>query len=228
MQKLSPRLKMTADMVREGAAAADIGTDHAYLSAYLVASGKCPRVLATDLRDGPLFNAAETLCQFSLGDKIELRISDGLDELSPDDADDFIFAGMGGTLIADILSRAPWIKDETKRFIFQPMSHPEEVRAFLVKNGFVILSENACFDECRPYIALCAAYAPAEAQAHKDSYIYTGELCRCKNDAAAYHFTKMYIYLKKRADALEYAALLPNEVEYIRSILPDIRPYTKL
>ena len=53
MQRLSPRLKMTADMVREGAAVADIGTDHAYLSAYLVVSGKCPRALASDLRDGP-------------------------------------------------------------------------------------------------------------------------------------------------------------------------------
>jgi len=111
-------------MVREGAAAADIGTDHAYLSAYLVSSGKCPRALATDLREGPLQNAAETLAQLSLCDKIELRLSDGLDDISSDDADDFIFAGMGGTLITEILSRTAWIKDETKRFIFQPMSRP--------------------------------------------------------------------------------------------------------
>jgi len=102
------------------------------------------------------------------------------------------------------------------------------VRAFLINNGFKILFENACFDECRPYIAFCAKYSPAEVVKYSDSYIYTGELFRCKNDAAAYHFTKTYIYLKKRADALQYANLLPDEVEFIRKILPDIKQYTKI
>lgn len=228
MQRLSPRLKMAADMVREGAVAADIGTDHAYLPVFLVMSGKCPRVLATDIGAGPLCNAKSAVLNFSAADKIELRISDGLDKISPDDADDFIFAGMGGTLTAAILSRAPWIKDEAKRFIFQPMSHPEEVRAFLIKNGFKIVYENACFDLCRPYIAFCAEYSPFEAAKRKDSYIYLGELFRCKNDAAAYHFTKTYKHLKNRADALEYAGLLPDEVRYIRGVLPDLKPYTKI
>ena len=101
---LSPRLKTAADMVRKGVVAADIGTDHAYLPSYLVLSGICPRALACDLRKGPLENAAETLEHWNIADKITLRLSDGLDELSAGEADDIIMAGMGGILIA----KPPW------------------------------------------------------------------------------------------------------------------------
>ena len=92
---LSPRLKTAADMVRKGVVAADIGTDHAYLPSYLVLNGICPRALACDLRKGPLENAAETLERWNISDKITLRLSDGLDELSAGEADDIIMAGIG-------------------------------------------------------------------------------------------------------------------------------------
>ena len=54
---LCPRLQMVADFVRDGAAVADIGTDHAYLPVALVLSGKCPRAVVSDLREMPLENA---------------------------------------------------------------------------------------------------------------------------------------------------------------------------
>lgn len=55
---LCTRLQMVADFVRDGAAVADIGTDHAYLPVALVLSGKCPRAVVSDLREMPLENAA--------------------------------------------------------------------------------------------------------------------------------------------------------------------------
>ncbi len=225
--KLSPRLQMTADMVRQGAVAADIGTDHAYLPAYLVESGRCPSAVATDVREGPLMNAVATLAPRGLCDKVRLVQSDGLDALSPDDADDFVFAGMGGTLIAELLERADWIASPGKRLIFQPMTHAELVRAFLLAHGFRILEERACFDECRAYIALCAEYAPDYRPGYRKSYIWMGELPQCGNEAACYYLTKQYVYLKQRADALERAALLPDEVRILREILPDIEPYVR-
>ena len=225
--KLSPRLQMTADMVRQGAVVADVGTDHAYLPAYLVSSGRCPSAIASDVREGPLMNAVATLAPRGLCDRIRLVRSDGLDAFSPDDADDFVFAGMGGTLIAELLERTPWITTPGKRFIFQPMSHAELVRAFLLAHGFRIAEEQACFDECRPYIAMCAEYAPDVRPHYRKSYIWMGELPRCGNDAASYYLTKQYVYLKQRADALERAALLPDEVRILREILPDIEPYIR-
>lgn len=131
-------------MVRKGVVAADIGTDHAYLPSYLVLSGICPRALACDLRKGPLENAAETLEHWNIADKITLRLSDGLDELSVGEADDIIMAGMGGILIAKLLERTEWEKNKNIRLILQPMSHAEEVRLFLCNNGFDIIEERTC------------------------------------------------------------------------------------
>ena len=225
--RLSPRLTMVAELVRDGVTVADIGTDHAYLPAYLVATGKCPSAVASDLREGPLMNAMLNIASCGLGTKIRMCLSDGLDRISPDDAEDFIFAGMGGTLIVDILSRADWIRDESKRFIFQPMSHAEQVRAYLLQQGFRILTEKACFDECRPYVAFSAVYDPQYKGHYRKSYIWMGELAYCRNEAASYYLTKQYTYLKKRADALERANLLPQEVKIIREILPDIEPFIR-
>lgn len=225
--KLSARLSMVADLVREGVTVADIGTDHAYLPAFLVSCGKCPAAIGSDLRDGPLMNAAATVALWGVADKVRLLVSDGLDALSPDDAEDFVFAGMGGTLIVELLARTTWLCDRTKRYIFQPMSHAELVRAYLLQNGFRILDERACFDECRPYTAFSAVYEPEFRPQYRKSYIWMGELPQHLNDAARYYLTKQFVYLKQRADALERAALLPDEVRTIREILPDIEPYIR-
>ena len=172
---LSPRLKTAADMVRKGVVAADIGTDHAYLPSYLVLSGICPRALACDLRKGPLENAAETLEHWNIADKITLRLSDGLDELSAGEADDIIMAGMGGILIAKLLERTEWVKNKNIRLILQPMSHAEEVRLFLCNNGFDIIEERTCRDDGRIYSVICAEYS-GKIEAFPQGYEFYGRL----------------------------------------------------
>ena len=55
---LDARLAAAAALVRPGHRAADIGCDHGLLTAALVGSGRCPFVVAADLRSGPLSVAA--------------------------------------------------------------------------------------------------------------------------------------------------------------------------
>ena len=104
---LSERLQALADLVPPGSRLADIGTDHAYLPVALVLSGKCPRAVVSDLREMPLENARQAIRRYHLEDRIVACLSDGLDEIAPDWAQDIIIAGMGGELIAAILARAP-------------------------------------------------------------------------------------------------------------------------
>ena len=99
MQELRPRLKAAAAMVPPGSVVADIGTDHAYLPAFLLLSGVCPRVIACDVGEKPLRNAAETVKIYHLDEKIDLRISDGLQKVRPEEYDAVTVCGMGGTLI---------------------------------------------------------------------------------------------------------------------------------
>ena len=54
MIKLDTRLKLAADEVRPGKKVVDIGTDHAYLPAFLVENGICTEAIAADIGKGPL------------------------------------------------------------------------------------------------------------------------------------------------------------------------------
>ena len=56
---ISNRLLLCAEFVPRGSRAADIGTDHGYLSIYLLREGICPFVTAADLREQPLQKARE-------------------------------------------------------------------------------------------------------------------------------------------------------------------------
>ena len=132
---LCPRLQMVADLCGM-APPLPISARITPICVALVLSGKCPRAVVSDLREMPLENARQAIRRYHLEDRIVACLSDGLDEIAPDWAQDIIIAGMGGELIAAILARAPWLRNEGKRLILQPMTHAEDVRRFLYKNGF--------------------------------------------------------------------------------------------
>ncbi len=156
--KLTPRLSAVASLVKGGGIIADIGTDHGYLPIYLVQSGRVIGAIAADIGKEPLKNAEKSVEYYDLGHKISLRLSDGLREFSSTDAHEIVFAGMGGTLIAEKLSETPWVKDSNIHFIFQPQSRAEDLREFLYANGFEIGSETATHESRRVYIAFDAVY----------------------------------------------------------------------
>ena len=79
----------------------DVGCDHARLAAALALEKNC-RVIASDVKHGPLEAAKRTLAELGVT-SVETVKSDGLDEI--DYADDVIICGMGGELIADIAQR---------------------------------------------------------------------------------------------------------------------------
>lgn len=200
MHNLSERMLMAAKMVRKGKAVADIGTDHAYLPAWLVLNGITSKALACDVRKGPLENAKKTVEAYGLEDRITLRLSDGFDEIEPFEADDFVLCGMGGTLMEQLVSRAYWLKDKSKRIIVQPQSHAEDIRRFFIENGFEILFEDACIDGGKLYCAMAAEYTGI-ITAKPISYIYTGELSKCKKAEARLYLEKINAQLKKKLEA---------------------------
>lgn len=200
MLKLSERIMMAAKMVRKGSIAADIGTDHAYLPAWLILNGICPEALACDLRKGPLDNARKTVEHYGISDKIKLRLSDGFDEIEPFEAQDFIMCGMGGTLMAELVSRAYWLKDNEKLLVLQPQSHAEDIRAHLIENGFEITEEDACTDGGKLYCAFSARYS-GEKKEYSDAYIYYGRLPECKKPEAKQYLCKVVDRLKTKLEA---------------------------
>lgn len=218
--KLSDRLSMVASLVDNCNTIADIGTDHAYLPAYLVTRGICRNALACDIGEGPLKNAEKIIRNAHLKDYIKTRLSDGLDNLSSDDADIFIFAGMGGTLITRIISKHEWIKDEKKTFIFQPMSHSEDLISFLISNGFEIEKENCCFDDKRCYIAFKTKYT-GNVKEYPKCFPYIG-LLKYESDEEKFYIDKQYKHLEKRYNAIVKNELYPDEQNELKEILDEI------
>ena len=138
---LSPRLLLITQAAKGGRAVLDIGTDHAYVPIYMVLKQGAKRAIAADINKGPLKRAEENIKKFGLCDKITTRLSDGLKEFEPFDADTVIIAGMGGTLIAKILDDSPQMKKEGIKFVLQPMTAEDELRRYLEKNGYKITDE---------------------------------------------------------------------------------------
>lgn len=136
----------------------DVGTDHAYLAAELVKSGKCKKVIASDINEGPLESARKTVEKYGVSDKVELILSDGLEKIPLDDVSDVIIAGMGGETIADIIGRADTDDIQNIRFILQPMTKPEILRKKIYDYGFKIISEKIVRDSDKTYIVMCAEY----------------------------------------------------------------------
>ncbi len=169
MITLSKRMQANADMVSPGGTVADIGCDHGYLSIYLLESGKKDRAIAMDVRSGPLSSAEENINSAGLQDRIELRLSDGLDKLALGEADTVVIAGMGGPLMERILSDGFLVAKQCKELILQPQSEIPDFRRFLMDMGFLMLDETCVFDEGKYYFPMkvCAASSPLASEGYK-------------------------------------------------------------
>lgn len=146
--QLTPRLRAVADMVPAGARLADVGTDHAYLPAYLLQEGVVQRAVVSDLRRGPLDRARTTAERYGFTERMDFRLCDGLSGIAPEEADTIVIAGMGGETIAAILEAAPWTAQGERVLVLQPMTMQHVLRPWLQGHGFRITEERlACEGE---------------------------------------------------------------------------------
>ncbi len=142
---------------------ADIGCDHAYVSIALVERGYTTKVIAMDVRPGPLEIAKKNVMTSGLHNVIELRLSDGLENLVPGEVDTIIIAGMGGLLIKEILEKGIYRFENCKpMLILQPQSEVSSVRSYLFQLGYVILDEKMVIDEGKFYNVMKAGPVSAD------------------------------------------------------------------
>lgn len=154
--KLSPRLTVVAGFVPRGVVVADVGTDHAYLPAYLVENGICPAVVATDVHQKPYQSALNTVEQAELGNKIAVRLGDGLKCLQPGDVQVVVMAGMGGGTMCRLLEASPGVVAGLSRLVLQPMDDAPQLRKWLVSHGWQLVAERLVDDNGHLYLVLVA------------------------------------------------------------------------
>ncbi|MBR6366246.1 MAG: SAM-dependent methyltransferase [Lachnospiraceae bacterium] len=188
---LSKRLQAVADRIPPSTTYADIGCDHGYLPIALVLSGTVGHAIAMDLRKGPLERAREHVAQNGLEDRIELRLSDGADALTPEDhVDTITVTGMGGRLLLRILERGAAIFQSAHDIFVSPQSDIPLVRGRVLDLGYAIVDESMVEDDGKYYVIL--HLQPAEPVApipdlSKAELLY-GACLRSKKDPVLYEF----------------------------------------
>lgn len=205
---LSPRLAMCASFVREGSVVADIGTDHALLPIWLVREKVAREAIASDINEGPIARARLNIDKHEMDDRVTTVVADGLAGITPGEVTDIIIAGMGGDLIAAILSAAPWVKNGDIRLILQPMSHSERLREYLFANGFHVEDEQAVRDSGRVYSVMCVHHTGA--MEYNEEMLYGGILIGRKDEASREYLSRAASSLRTKAAGLRAAG---NDVE---------------
>ena len=148
---ISYRLKQVAGLVTEGYVIADIGTDHGFVPIYLLREGRIPKAIAVDVSKGSLQKAMENAGRAGLKDKIDCRLSDGLHDVAPGEADCIIICGMGGILMRRILDEGLDTALSAKELILSPHRNPELIYEFIEQNGFVITDDLEIEDKKKKY-----------------------------------------------------------------------------
>ena len=178
--QLPKRLETIIERMPTSGCLADVGCDHAYVAIEAVRRGRAARALACDVRKGPLQQAAEHILCAGLAGKIETRLSDGLEQVAPGEADTVVVAGMGGPLMERILQGR---LGDFAHFVLSPQSEIPHFRRFLLAEGMQIDEETMLIDEGKYYVILNVSQRADAASfdsmyVTEEDFLYGGRLLR--------------------------------------------------
>ena len=164
MIQLSQRLQAVADLAEDAGVVADVGTDHGYIPLFLIACGKAGKAIAMDINEGPLLRAREHIRQYNQHERIETRLSDGLRELRPGEAQTIVIAGMGGSLMKRILTDGEATAHAADCLVLQPQSELPMFRHFLVEHGYRILREDMVYEDGKFYSMMAVKWKESDTE----------------------------------------------------------------
>lgn len=203
---LSKRMEAVVNMVSlQSFAIADIGCDHAYVSIALIKRNITKKVIAMDVRKGPLEIANKNIANYGEEKRIITRLSNGLEALKPGEVDTIIIAGMGGMLIKGILERGVDVLKYEQRptLILQPQSDLEEVRYFLMEQNYQIIKEKMLEDEGKIYTALKAVPVLEKISYKKVELLYGSYNLQSQDAVLLFYLNKEKEVLSKILQKLE-------------------------
>lgn len=212
---LGSRLQTVADFVPQGSIAADIGTDHGYLSIELIKSGKCTKVIAGDVNEGPYLAAKRSIRDAALSDEIDIRLGSGLSILQKNEADIAVFCGMGGNLIRQLLMDEPDIVNSLKGLILQPQQGYSALRRYLYEMGWHIKDEAIAKEDGRIYQIIYAV--PGKDAMPDDLELEIGPVLNSKRPPLFTEMIDEFITKAKRSlCGMEKSATAKNSPHYAK------------
>ena len=155
--KLTPRLQTALEMLRGLRAPVDIGCDHGYLTAALLADG-CERAAACDISAPSLEKARCLMERRGDASRVTFCLGSGFSCLPSGPWDGAALLGMGGELIARLLEEGETLVHSMDRVVLQPMGGEKELRAWLYVWGWHIHKDVLVREDRRYYQVICASW----------------------------------------------------------------------
>jgi len=136
--KISKRLKAISNFISDNSNVIDVGCDHALLDIYLFNNKKNIKLIASDIKEGPLEQAKKNIEKY--GCNIKVKLGSGISTIEKD-IDTIVIAGMGGDTIIDILEDDKDKLGNIKSVVISPQSEWGKTREFICNLGFLIEDE---------------------------------------------------------------------------------------
>ena len=145
------RLRGVAGLVPDDVGTvADVGAGHGALAALLATRG-VPRVIATEVANGPWRELRHNLEIWDLASRVDVRFGSGFDVIEPGEVELAVIAGMGAGTMLSIAGGAP--ARGVRRLILQGMQREQLVKPWLRARGWLELATEPCVQRGRVYTA---------------------------------------------------------------------------
>ncbi|MFA6859954.1 MAG: class I SAM-dependent methyltransferase [Clostridia bacterium] len=145
---LDKRLKEIAFATGKGSVMADIGSDHGFLSLFLLQNKQAEKIYVCDISEKSLEKAQKLFS--SCNEQAIFVISDGFKQLSCKKIDVAIIAGMGGIEIGKIVTNIPK-EMHVEKIVCQPMRNVLELKHRMIELGYKICEDTYAQDKQRFY-----------------------------------------------------------------------------
>lgn len=123
----------------------DVGSDHAYLSIYLVSHQLCKRVTNVEVNQQPLENGLKNVTEVELNDYINFKLNDGLKDLYlPYKTNYVTISGMGANNIIEIIQNNTY--QIPNYYIVQPNNDLVVLRKFLQNHNYTVTDVQLVYD----------------------------------------------------------------------------------
>lgn len=142
---ISKRLTMILGLVQPCTVLADIGTDHGYLALEALQTKVTQRVIAADVRSGPLRQAQKTFAEANVFENVSYVLSDGI-RVVPDPVDCVVIGGMGADVILKIITQDLERFKYIPQIIVQANTKQPLLRQSMAELGFEMRDEHIVLD----------------------------------------------------------------------------------